>query len=73
MSAPLTKADEAVNHILCQMQRDGRLAYLIGFGSQSFDLLTAAYAERTGEDVAAFRTSFHALLKPERVVAEQAA
>lgn len=56
----------AVSHLLRQMQRDGRLAYLIGPGSQSYELLTAEAAQAAGRDVADYRREFDATLAPER-------
>lgn len=50
-------ADKAVAHIIKRMKADGRLAYLLGYGSESFDLLTQAYAEANGLDVETFRHS----------------
>lgn len=38
-------------HLLRQMRRDPRLAYLIGPGSEAFALLTAEYAIEVGKDV----------------------
>lgn len=55
----------AVRHILRRMQQDGRLAWLIGPGSQTYDLLTAEAAEDSGRDVTEFRQSFEATLRPE--------
>jgi hypothetical protein len=66
-----TKADQAVAHIIRQMQRDGRLAYLLGWGSQSFNLLTDAYAEANGLDVEKFRDEFSSWLRPEKVITEE--
>ncbi len=65
-----SKADQAVAHILRQMQLDGRLAYLLGPGSRSYELLTEAYAERHNENVAGFRASYAFELNPVRVKAE---
>lgn len=53
----------AVKHILRQMHRDPRLAYLIGPGSCSFELLTAEYARDTGQDVEKVRSEIAANLK----------
>lgn len=60
----------AVNHLLRQMQRDGRLAYLIGPMSQSYDLLTQEAAKASGRDVGEFRKEFEATLKFERWISE---
>lgn len=57
-----TAAEKAVAHIIRRMRADGRLAYLMGFGSESFDLLTEAYAEQEGIDIDVFRQQFSALL-----------
>lgn len=67
MSAPLSKADQAVTHLLNAIRDDGRKAYLLGRGTQSFNLLTEAHCERTGEDLAAFREAFWTQCSPERV------
>lgn len=73
MASEPTKADAAVSHVLRAIRDDGRKAYLMGFGSQSFELLTEAYAEANGLDVEKFRDEFWALCKPERVVVEETA
>lgn len=69
--AAMTSADQAVQHVLRQIQRDGRVAYLLGFGTESFSLLTKAHAEMVGEDVETFRKRFWADCHPERVVIDQ--
>lgn len=56
----------AVAYVLRRMQQDGRLAYLIGPGSQTYDLLTQEAAEAAGRDVAEFRREFDATLKTQR-------
>jgi len=61
----LTPADLAVKHIVQLMINDPRLAYLIGPGSQSFDLLTDAWATCMGEPVDAFRERLTGKLKPQ--------
>jgi hypothetical protein len=43
-----TASERAVMHILKRMQADPRLAYLIGPGSESFELLVAAAAPAQG-------------------------
>lgn len=53
---------QAITHLLRQIQRDGRLAYLIGPMSQTYELLTKEAAEAAGEDVATFRKNFEATL-----------
>jgi hypothetical protein len=63
----MSAAEKAVLHLLRQVQYDGRLAYLIGLGSQSFDLLTQAEAERTGEDHAELKKRIWANCSPERI------
>ena len=66
MSVELSSADRAVSAALSRIRTDGRIAYLMGFGTETFGLLTAAYAERTGEDVEKFRNDFWAQCTPER-------
>jgi len=58
---------DAVIRVLRRMQDDGRVAYLIGPGSQTFADLTQAYAEANGLDVEAYRKEFAETLRPERV------
>lgn len=45
----------AALHLLRQIQRDPRLAWLIGPGSQSYDLITAEVAAAAGRDVQELR------------------
>lgn len=45
----------AAKHILRQMRRDPRLAYLIGPGSESFELMCDEVARETGKPVDAVR------------------
>ena len=54
----------AIAHLLRRMQQDGRLAYLIGPGSESYDLLTQEAAQAVGRDVDEFRKSFEVTLRP---------
>lgn len=49
-------------HLLRQMQKDSRLAWLIGPGSRSYELLTEEGALATGQDVETFRVSHEATL-----------
>jgi delta 1-pyrroline-5-carboxylate dehydrogenase len=51
-------------HLLRQMQRDGRLAYLIGPGSQSYELLTTEVALANKRDIREFRDEFGPSLHP---------
>lgn len=53
----------AVQHLLRQMRRDPRLAYLIGPCSQSYELLTEEAATAAGRPVSEFREEFEATLK----------
>ncbi|HEY0953992.1 MAG TPA: hypothetical protein VGE36_04495 [Roseateles sp.] len=50
-------ADKAVRHVLSRMLQDPRLGFLLGFGSESFDLLTAAQAEAEGRPVELLRST----------------
>lgn len=52
----------AVKHLLRQMQRDPRLAYLIGPGSESYALLTEEAAAAAGQAPNSFRTDFEKTL-----------
>jgi hypothetical protein len=55
----------AVQHLLRQMQRDARLAWLIGPGSQSYELLTQEAAQAAGVEIEQYRAQFEATLKYE--------
>lgn len=66
-SQQLTKADAAVKHVVQRLINDPRLAYLIGPGSESFYLLTDAWATCMGEQVDAFRERLTSKLKPQPV------
>lgn len=58
----------AVHKVLDRMQRDGRLAWLIGPGSDAFDQLCAAMAADTGRTREAVAGEIAARLNPQRVV-----
>lgn len=49
------QARKAIERVLQRMRLDDRLYYIIGPGSQTFDLLTEAYAALTGTDLAEVR------------------
>jgi hypothetical protein len=68
MSAAPTAADLAVDHVLRRIRDDGRVAWFLGFGTESFALLTAAFAERHGLDVEQYRREFAASLNPVRMI-----
>ena len=61
MSEPLTRtytpAEKAVMHLVVALKRDPRLAYLIGPASESFELLVAAAASLSGEELDPYRES----------------
>lgn len=63
-----TKSEIAVAHVLRAIRDDGRKAYLMGLGTQTFALLTEAYAESNGLDPQQYRDEFWAQCTPERVV-----
>lgn len=63
----LTPADLAVKHVVQRMINDPRLAYLLGPGSQSFDLLTTAWAAVMDDQVEAVRERLHGYLRPQPV------
>ena len=63
-----TKSEDAVWAVLKAIRDDGRKAWLLGPGTNSFELLTAAHAESIGVDVATFRKEFWSHCRPERVV-----
>lgn len=72
MASP-TKAEIAVATVLNAIRNDGRKAYLMGYGTQSFAVLTEAYAEANGLDVEQYRSEFWEQCSPERVVVSEAA
>jgi hypothetical protein len=53
----------ATFHILKRMQEDPRLAWLIGPGSRTYELLTEEAAEARGEPVESVRASLEGRLK----------
>jgi len=57
-----TAAQKAVAHVLRRIRGDGRLATILGPGSEAYELLTQAHAETLGEDVDQFRATFGAQL-----------
>lgn len=61
----MTPAEKAVTHILDRIQTDPDLAYCIGDLTESFALLCAAEAARTGEGVAAVKARRGEDLQPE--------
>ncbi|WP_208508410.1 hypothetical protein [Variovorax paradoxus] len=63
----LALAVSAVDWLLRRMKEDPRLAYLIGFGSESFERLTAAGAAIAGEDADPFREQLLCALQPQPV------
>lgn len=62
------KAADAVWAVLKAIRDDGRKAWLLGLGTNSFEQLTEAHAEEIGADVEQFRRDFWAQCRPERVV-----
>lgn len=52
------QATRALRHVLGRVQKDRRVAHLIGPGSQSFDLMTEALAALTGEPVETLRATY---------------
>jgi hypothetical protein len=51
------QATKAIEHLLRRLRNDERLYHLIGMGSESFDLLTEAYASLTGRNLSELRIS----------------
>lgn len=54
----------AATYLLRRMQQDGRLAYLIGPGSQAYELLTQEAAQAAGQDPGSFRAALETKLRP---------
>jgi hypothetical protein len=55
---PLTISDKAVLHLVKRLKADPRLAYLIGPGSESFEMLMSAGAAICSYDVAPYEQTF---------------
>lgn len=53
------QAAKAMQHVLNRVAVDDRLYYLMGQGTQSFDLLTEAYATLTGREVEEIRATIN--------------
>jgi hypothetical protein len=49
--APEDQAKRALRHVLEQIRDNPKVGYEMGFGSQSFALVTEAFATLTGEPV----------------------
>lgn len=60
-------SDRAVLHILQRLQKDPRLAYLIGPGSKSFDLVITAAAKAQGIEHDVLRERVLGLIAPQPV------
>jgi hypothetical protein len=52
---PELQAATALKHLLTRIRDDERVAYLMGEGSQTFNLATEAYASLIGADLAELR------------------
>lgn len=63
-----TAADRAILHILRQMRADGRKAYLLGLGTESWRLLTAAYGELHGLTQEQASDELWPMMQPTRVL-----
>jgi len=55
---PSEQAKRALRHVLLRIRDDGRINYLMGPGSQTWDLVTEALATLTQEDLETLRHSF---------------
>lgn len=56
---------KAVHHVLRRMQNDGRVAWLLGPGSEAYDQLTAAFAAADGQELEKFRAQYEPTLRPQ--------
>lgn len=63
----LQLSEMAVAAVLNAMRVDGRKAYLMGWGSECYSLLTEAHAASRGIDLRQFRADFWASCRPQRV------
>lgn len=62
-----TRAEQAVVHLVKRLQADPRLAYLIGPGSESFELLIAAAAEAFRIEADVYRERVLGFVAPQPV------
>lgn len=56
---PSEQAKRALRHVLLRIRDDGRINYLMGPGSQTWDLVTEALATLTQEDLETLRQTFY--------------
>jgi hypothetical protein len=63
----MSLSDKFVYHMIERCREDGRLAYLMGPGSEAYALMTGAYAEMRTLDAEAFRAGYQRKLKMQRV------
>lgn len=66
-TTPLQLAHGALRHLISRMAADPRLAYLIGFGSETFDQVTAAVAAIEGLQTGGLREQLARDLATQRV------
>jgi hypothetical protein len=55
---PLKQAEVALHHLLTRIRDSERVGYYLGPGSQTFDLVTEAYATLMARPVAEVRKDF---------------
>lgn len=48
---PTQQAAQAIKHVLTRIREEEPVAYHLGYGTQSFALLTEAFASLTGEPI----------------------
>lgn len=68
MSAYRTIAEQACIAMMGRINNDPRIAYLVGPGSETYDLLTAAVAKLRDEAPASYRAQIEAGMRTEAVI-----
>lgn len=58
---PEDQARKAIGHVLTQIREHPHVGWHLGFGTQSFDLLTEAYATLTNLTIAGIRDRYEPL------------
>jgi len=65
----MTKAEKFVKHMIRRCREDSRLAWIICPMSESYGLMTDAYAEMIGRDTDSFCEEYNRTLHPRRCIA----
>lgn len=55
---PVEQSKKAIGHVLVQIRDHAHVGWYLGYGTQTFSLLTEAYATLTGKSVMEVRDAF---------------